>query len=334
MTAMSIAVSASPTATADAPESVTFVGIEESTPLSAKRSETLNLAPREYRAAVSKDAHDKSGYEESLYRGKYYYSDQEAFRKCVMFRESRYGYTSTNSSSSASGAYQFLDRQWRDGLVYMMLRESKKYDHNLEDRLKTLFDKPINKWNRYFQDRAFFTALNYESKWSGRHHWNATVPGTSCNNVPSTTIQSASYRSKDVSDEYKRAHSKAAKDMEGYEKSLYRGKYYDASQESWRQCVMWRESNYRYNLIGAGYNWPYHGAYQFHNVIWKRGLIIMMAKESKETKDGLNGTARQLKHKNINEWNRYWQDRALFTALNYNGSYSGAHHWNMTNYGC
>ena len=137
-----------------------------------------------------------------------------------------------------------------------------------------------------------------------------------------------------VSDEYRRAHSKAAKDLHGYEKSLYRGKYYIASQESWRKCVMWRESNYNYDLIGAGYNWPYHGAYQFHNVNWKRGLIFMMAKESKQTKDGLNGEARKLKHKNINQWNRYWQDRALFTALNYNGPYSGAHHWAMTNGGC
>ena len=286
----------------------------------------------EYRIATSKDAHDRSGYETSLYRGKYYYSDQETFRKCVMYRESRYGYTSTNSSSSASGAYQFLDRQWRDGLVYMMIRESKRYGHGLEVELKSLFDMPINKWNRYFQDRAFFTALNYENKWSGKHHWRFTVPGTSC-----AEVQSVSYRSKTdktSSDEYRRAHSKAAKDLHGYEKSLYQGKYYNASQESWRQCVMWRESNYNYDLIGAGYNWPYHGAYQFHNVNWKRGLIIMMAKESKETKDGLNGEARKLKHKNINQWNRYWQDRALFTALNYNGSYSGAHHWNMTNYGC
>jgi len=297
-----------------------------------------NPAPSaHYVVATSTAAQDRSGYEQSLYHGKYYFADQEAFRECVMKRESHHNYRAANRSSSARGAYQFLDNNWRDGLVYMMLRESRQSNHGLEDRLKALFDKPISEWNRYFQDRAFFTALNYEGKWSGKDHWNATVPGTSCGTRNTAQVQSVSYRDKgqkQTSDEYRRAMSKAANDLHGYELSLYRGKYYNAGQESWRKCVMWRESNYNYNLIGAGYNWPYHGAYQFHNVNWKRGLIIMMAKESKQTKDGLNGEARKLKHKNINQWNRYWQDRALFTALNYNGPYSGAHHWAMTNYGC
>jgi hypothetical protein len=322
-----------PTATAETPaESAQSTDYPE---ILAKRAEvslsTIRL-PREYRMAISEKAEDRSGYEESLYRGKFYYKDQEDFRWCVMKRESHHNYRAANSESSARGAYQFLDNKWRDGLVYMMLRESKKHDHGLEDRLKRLFDKPIHAWNRYFQDRAFFTALNYNGKWSGRKHWNATVPGTSCSN--SVSYRSVDKSKKQQSAEYRMAHSKAAKDLVGYEKSLYRGKYYYPDQEGWRQCVMWRESNYRYNLIGAGYNHPYHGAYQFHNVNWRGGLIVMMAKESKETKDGLNGPARKLKHKNINEWNRYWQDRALFTALNYNGKYSGAHHWAMTNGGC
>ncbi len=135
---------------------------------------------KEYRRATSDDAQDRKGYEKSLYRGKYYYKDQERFRKCVMDRESNFRYKAANKVSSARGAYQFLDNNWRDGLVYMMKKESKKKDHGLEKKLNKLFDKPIHKWNRYFQDRAFFTALNYNSKWSGKKHWNATVPGTGC----------------------------------------------------------------------------------------------------------------------------------------------------------
>lgn len=135
---------------------------------------------KEYRSAVSDDAQDRKGYEKSLYRGKYYHKDQESFRKCVMDRESNFRYKAANSRSSARGAYQFLDNNWRDGLVHMMLKESKNKDHGLEKNLKKLFDKPIHKWNRYYQDRAFFTALNYEGKWSGKKHWNATVPGTGC----------------------------------------------------------------------------------------------------------------------------------------------------------
>lgn len=275
------------------------------------------------------------GYEESTYRGKYYYEDQESWRKCVMDRESSFRYGAKNGQgSSAAGAYQFLDRSWRSGLAHMIFPELKKdYGVQVSKQIRNkLMDTPIYKWSREMQDRGFFTVLNYEEKWSGKHHWNATVPGTSCGSK--SIVVQANYRNKNVSAEYKRATSKKANDLHGYEQSLYRGKYYSAGQESWRKCVMWRESNYNYNLIGAGYNWPYHGAYQFHNVNWKRGLIIMMAKESKETKDGLNGEARRLKHKNINQWNRYWQDRALFTALNYNGLWSGAHHWNATRGGC
>lgn len=136
--------------------------------------------PREYRMAKSKDAEDLKGYEKSLYRGKYYHKDQERFRQCVMKRESHHNYRAANRSSSARGAYQFLDNNWRDGLVHMMLKESKKKDDQLHKDLPELFDKPIHKWNRYYQDRAFFTALNYNGKWSGKKHWNATVPGTGC----------------------------------------------------------------------------------------------------------------------------------------------------------
>ena len=152
--------------------------------------------------------------------------------------------------------------------------------------------------------------------------------------TPAPTAAPKAKKEKKQHREYQAAFSKKAKDLVGYEKSLYQGKYYYPDQEGWRKCVMWRESNYRYNLIGAGYNWPYHGAYQFHNVNWKNGLTYMMAGESKKTKDGLRGEARKLRFKDIHQWNRYWQDRALFTALNYNGKYSGAHHWATTNGGC
>lgn len=135
---------------------------------------------KEYRQAISEDAQDLKGYEKSLYRGKYYSKDQESWRKCVMDRESNFRYKAANSRSSARGAYQFLDNNWREGLVHMMIKESKKKDHGLEKKMRKLFEKPIHRWNRYYQDRAFFTALNYSGKWSGKKHWNATVPGTGC----------------------------------------------------------------------------------------------------------------------------------------------------------
>ena len=145
-----------------------------------KRIARSNRVHPEFQAAVTKQAEDLKGYEKSLYRGKYYYQGQESWRKCVMKRESNYRYKAKNRSSSASGAYQFLDNNWRDGLVWMMIKESKKTDDDLDPFLRDLFDVHITQWNRYFQDRAFFTALNFEGKWAGKKHWNATVPGTGC----------------------------------------------------------------------------------------------------------------------------------------------------------
>lgn len=172
---------------AEAVPTVTFAPVPQ--PLQAKVVQTTvkTTKPkaakpmhREMRAAISRDARDLKGYEKSMYRGKYYHSDQESWRKCVMDRESNFWYRSANKSSSARGAYQFLDNHWRDGLVHMMLKESKKNNDGLRPKIKKLFNKPIHQWNRYYQDRAFFTALNYNGKWSGKKHWNATVPGTGC----------------------------------------------------------------------------------------------------------------------------------------------------------
>ena len=123
---------------------------------------------REYRAAKSKDAKDMMGYEDSLYQGKWYKKKWEKIRKCIMYGESRFNYRSANKTSSARGAYQFLDRQWRDGLVYMLLEESRESKDGLSKKIKSLRNNPIHSWNRYYQDRAFFTAWNNKK---GMKHW-------------------------------------------------------------------------------------------------------------------------------------------------------------------
>jgi muramidase (phage lysozyme) len=124
------------------------------------------------------------GYRKSVYTGKFYNKSQEHFRECVMYLESRNTYGSNNyPTSTAAGAYQFLDRSWRDGLTHMIYPELKKdYGKPVAKKIRTKLQKtPINKWSREMQDRAFFTALNYEGKWSGQDHWNETVPGRTCN---------------------------------------------------------------------------------------------------------------------------------------------------------
>ena len=185
VTVSTAAVSTAPTAKAGA-ATVTFAPVPQTLQAKVVTTTVKTAKPtavpmhREMRRAVSKDAKDWKGYEKSLYSGKYYHKDQEHFRECVMYRESRHNYRAANKTSSARGAYQFLDNSWRDGLVHMMVKESKKTDDGLNKRIKRLFDKPIEKWDRYMQDRAFFTAMNINGKWSGKHHWRFSVPGSGC----------------------------------------------------------------------------------------------------------------------------------------------------------
>lgn len=131
----------------------------------------------EYRAAVSHEAKDMEGWEPSLYRGKWWDAKWYGIRRCIMERESHFNYRAANKTSSARGAYQFLDNNWRRGLVYMMIDESKETNDGLEQQARKLFKMPISKWNRYWQDRAFYTALQ---NGRGLKHWAAQVPGTGC----------------------------------------------------------------------------------------------------------------------------------------------------------
>ncbi len=139
-------------------------------PLEAKKVKVQKVKKvhPEYRAAKSKDAKDMKGFEPSLYRGKWYTPKAKAERKCIMDRESRFSYRAANRTSSARGAYQFLDKSWREGLVHMFIKESKKTNDGLIKEAKKLRSKPIHKWNRYWQDRAFYTAWRFGE---GRKHW-------------------------------------------------------------------------------------------------------------------------------------------------------------------
>ena len=127
------------------------------------------------------------GFKPSEYRGKYFkINPANAFRKCVMWRESRNTYGARNhpSVSSAAGAYQFLDIPWRQrsgSLPWMLHKENKRvYGAKTATRIRlTLTRTPIEKWSRHWQDQAFYTVLNYNGPWSGWHHWT----GASCNGL-------------------------------------------------------------------------------------------------------------------------------------------------------
>jgi len=137
--------------------------------------ESLALAvilhlPSDGLTRIERVAASTKGYAQSLYRGKWYNKKWEDERKCIMWRESRHNYKAANKTSSARGAYQFLDKKWRDGLVWMMLDEGGN-----KKEMKALRKKPIHKWNRYYQDRAFFTAWRHGE---GKDHW--SLQGKEC----------------------------------------------------------------------------------------------------------------------------------------------------------
>lgn len=128
-------------------------------------------APMDGMTVTERLAESTKGYAPSLYQGKWYHPRWEDERKCIMRRESRFNYEAANRSSSARGAYQFLDSQWRRSLTYMLMSEHA----DRKKEVRSLRDKPIHKWSRYWQDAAFFTAWRHGE---GKHHWH--YPGSDC----------------------------------------------------------------------------------------------------------------------------------------------------------
>lgn len=125
---------------------------------------TVLYAPMDGITKAENLASSTTGYAASLYKGKWYHKKWEDERKCIMRRESHYNYKAANKSSSARGAYQFLDSQWRESLTHMLMPEHR--DRRAE--VLELREKPIHKWSRYWQDAAFFVAWRHGE---GRHHW-------------------------------------------------------------------------------------------------------------------------------------------------------------------
>ena len=107
----------------------------------------------------------------SVYRGKWYSGAAETARRCIIWRESHGNYRARNASGHA-GAYQFNDRAWRVSLTYMLIREHR----TKRAEIIALRVVPINRWPRYWQDAAFFTAWR---DGHGAKHWH--LNGSRCN---------------------------------------------------------------------------------------------------------------------------------------------------------
>lgn len=125
---------------------------------------------------------------------------------------------------------------------------------------------------------------------------------------------------------YFTTESSQTRDLKGYEPSLYRGKYFRASVEKRRKCIVIRESEARYNAINP--TRKYRGAYQVSPEL-ARGATWMMLKEHKALlgEDRAKRILEKLRKSRMNTWPRYWQDAAFSTIHNWERTGAGAAHW-------
>ncbi len=146
------------------------------------------------------------------------------------------------------------------------------------------------------------------------------IPSGDAGNDPSANTQ-ASRQVRIVVETAYAFGSPKSNDRIGYERSLYQGKWYMPNREDLRKCISKVESRHRYKAGSGGY---YRGAYQFSKPL-ARGVTWMMQPEVKKEMDdaGVN-LIKQLRKTPMNNWNRYWQDRAFWTIWA-NGQ--GKSHW-------
>jgi hypothetical protein len=107
-------------------------------------------------ARGNRASRDLLGWQPSLYQGKWFDAAVEPIRKCIMDRESNFSYTAVGAGTYF-GAYQ-MNRGLANGATQTMEPEVRReMGADGVAVLRALRDIPPNRWNRYWQDRAFYT---------------------------------------------------------------------------------------------------------------------------------------------------------------------------------
>lgn len=123
--------------------------------------------------------------------------------------------------------------------------------------------------------------------------------------------------------------SKDSVDLKGFKPSLYRGKWFMPGKEDRRRCISKREAHHNYQAVSAG--GLFRGTYQFSNALARGASWMMQAEIKKEMGEAGVDLVQELRDKPMNQWNRYWQDRAFWTIWA-NGR--GSHHWRGGAHSC
>ena len=176
-----LAVVSASSAAAELPEASVAMTVEQAVAVSqtvptarqiAMQQQAIRQAQFAYFTTDSAQTRDLTGYEPSLYRGKFYRASVESRRKCIVIRESEGRYNAINPTRKYRGAYQVSPELAR-GATWMMLKEHKALLG--EERAKRILEKlrrsPMNTWPRYWQDAAFSTIHNWERTGAGASHW-------------------------------------------------------------------------------------------------------------------------------------------------------------------
>jgi hypothetical protein len=118
-------------------------------------------------ARGNRASRDLVGWQPSLYQGRWFEADVEPIRRCIMDRESNFNYTAVGAGTYF-GAYQ-MNRGLAIGATVAMEDEVRK-EMGAEGVtiLRALRDIPPNRWNRYWQDRAFYTVWAHGD---GKGNW-------------------------------------------------------------------------------------------------------------------------------------------------------------------
>ena len=167
--AVAIAVTLAPAAPAHADEAGAAepVSIEEraAVKLPVSNLPEARAQERVWAAGLGR-ARDRKGYEPSLYQGRWYMPKREAVRRCIMRRESWHNYRA--HGGRWTGAYQ-MSRALARGATWEMQPEVKRdFGEAGVAILRELRRTPMWKWDRYWQDRAFWTIWR---KGKGKSHW-------------------------------------------------------------------------------------------------------------------------------------------------------------------
>lgn len=116
---------------------------------------------------------DQNGIAPSAYRGRYFRAQLEAFRKCIAQREGRGQYGVTGSGGHYEGTYQMTDAL-AIGAGWMMRDELRHlFGATVGTEIaRMLRATPAHLWDRFYQDMAFWTILNWKHDLAGTNHWN------------------------------------------------------------------------------------------------------------------------------------------------------------------